>query len=283
MTGAELTGLTIVLSAFVAMLGLAVGSFLNVVVHRVPLGMSVVRPHSSCPTCRTQIRARDNVPVLSWLLLRGKCRTCDTRISARYPAVEFLTAAAFLGLWLFFAPRIAGAPSLSAGLGETAVAIAFLYLAAISIALASIDLETRRLPNRIVLPAYLVGGALLGAGAALTGDVKSLEWAAVGAVGSFSFYLILAVIKPGGMGMGDVKLSGVLGLFLGYLGVGPLAVGLFAAFLLGGLAGILLLLTRAGGRRTAIPFGPWMLAGAWTGILAGDELATGYLTLTGII
>jgi leader peptidase (prepilin peptidase)/N-methyltransferase len=280
---AELGGMLAAILVVVTVLGLAVGSFLNVVVHRVPLGLSVVRPASACPACGSEIRARDNVPVLSWILLRGRCRNCGERISARYPAVELATGLAFLIVALHFAPRIAESDTALAAIGEAAVAVAFLYLAAISIALASIDLETRRLPNRIVLPAYLVGFTLLGAGGLLTGEVAALAWAAAGAAISFAFYLLLALLKPQGMGMGDVKLSGVLGLFLGYLGPAALAVGVFAAFLLGGIAGIVILLSGRGGRRTAIPFGPWMLAGAWTGILAGDALAAGYLSLTGLI
>jgi leader peptidase (prepilin peptidase)/N-methyltransferase len=280
---AELGGALAVILVLVTLLGLAVGSFLNVVVYRVPLGLSVVRPASACPTCGTEIRPRDNVPVLSWLLLRGRCRTCGERISARYPAVELATGVAFLVVGLYFLPRILGGDTVLEAVGESAVAGAFLYLAAISIALASIDLEIRRLPNAIVLPAYLVGFALLGAGGLLTGNFAGLAWAAAGAAVSFAFYLLLAVLKPRGMGMGDVKLAGVLGLFLGYLGPAPLAVGVFAAFLLGGIAGIAILATGRGTRRSAIPFGPWMLAGAWTGIFAGDALAAGYLSLTGLI
>jgi leader peptidase (prepilin peptidase)/N-methyltransferase len=204
------------------------------------------------------------------------------RISARYPAVELGTGLAFLIVGLHFTPRIAESDTAVVAVGQSAVAVAFLYLAAISIALASIDLEIRRLPNKIVLPAYLVGFALLGAGGLLTGDSAALGWATAGAAISFAFYLVLALLKPGGMGMGDVKLAGVLGLFLGYLGPAPLAVGLFAAFLLGGIAAIVILATGRGTRRSAIPFGPWMLAGAWTGIFAGDALAAGYLSLTGL-
>ena len=278
-----LGGVLVAIVAIVTVLGLAVGSFLNVVVHRVPRGLSVVRPASACPSCGTEIRPRDNVPVLSWLLLRGKCRTCGAPISARYPAVELATGLVFLVVGLVFVPRVLESGSALEIVGQSAVAAAFLYLAAISIALTSIDLETRRLPNAIVLPAYLVGIALLGVGGLLTGDLAALGWAAAGAAVSFGFYLLLAVIKPQGMGMGDVKLAGVLGLFLGYLGPAPLAVGVFAAFLLGGLAGIAILATGRGTRRSAIPFGPWMLAGAWTGILAGDALAAGYLSLTGLI
>jgi leader peptidase (prepilin peptidase)/N-methyltransferase len=280
---AELAGVVRMLPAFAGVLGLVIGSFLNVVVYRLPRGLSTVRPASACPGCDSEIAARDNVPVLSWLLLRGRCRNCGTAISARYPLVELLTGAGFVVVGLWSAPRVLEADGAAAVVGELLVTVAFLYLAAISIALAAIDLELRRLPNRIVLPAYAVAAVLLTPGALLTGHVAALGPAAVGGVLSFAFYLVLALAKPGGMGMGDVKLSGVLGMFLGYLGVAPLVVGVFAAFLLGGIAGIVLLLTRRGTRRTAIPFGPWMLAGAWLGILAGNALAAGYLSLTGLI
>jgi leader peptidase (prepilin peptidase)/N-methyltransferase len=265
---------------FAGLMGLAVGSFLNVVIYRVPLGLSVVRPASACPGCGSEIGARDNVPVLSWVLLRGRCRSCDTAISARYPLVELITGALFVAVAVRFAPSAAeGGASLAADL---ITGVAFLYLMAISVALAAIDLDVRRLPNAIVLPAYLVGAVLLGAAALVRGDLAAAGWAAAGAGISFAFYLTLALIKSGGMGMGDVKLAGVLGLFLGFLGPAVLFVGLFAAFLLGGVFGVLLMLTRSGSRRTTIPFGPWMLAGAWIAVFWGEALASSYLSFTGL-
>jgi leader peptidase (prepilin peptidase)/N-methyltransferase len=266
--------------ALLAVLGLAIGSFLNVVVHRVPRRLSVVRPASACPGCGTAIAARDNVPVLSWLLLGGRCRTCRMAIPARYPAVEALTGVAFVVVAFRFAPADgADAAALAAGL---LTLIAFLYLAAVSVALAAIDLELHRLPDRIVLPGYLVGAVLLGAAALLNGDLVGLAIGGAGAVLSFALHLGLALARPGGMGMGDVKLAGMLGLFLGVLGPAPLLVGVFAAFLLGGAAGIAVLALRRGTRRSALPFGPAMLAGAWIGILAGEPLAGAYLSLAGI-
>lgn len=161
------------------------------------------------------------------------------------------------------------------------VTVAYVYLASISVALALIDLDTQTLPNRIVLPAYLVGGALLIAATALTGNWAGLLSAGVGAVGLFGVYFILAFAYPGGMGYGDVKLAGVLGLFLGWLGWGPLAVGAFAPFLLGGIYGFVLMMLRKVERKSRIPFGPWMLIGAWVGIFVGDSVFAWYLSLFG--
>lgn len=270
------------LAAGVGVFGALIGSFLNVVVHRVPLGLSVVRPASRCPTCSTAIRRVDNVPVLSWLLLRGRCRTCAAPISVRYPLVELLTALAFAGVALLFGPAVvASTNALSIG-AAILVLIAFMYLAAISIALAAIDLDTHRLPNAIVLPSYAVGVALLGGAAILDADPGSFARAAAGAGILFALYLALALISPRGMGMGDVKLAGVLGLYLGWVGWGALAVGALAAFLIGGLVGIGVILARRASRSTGIPFGPWMLAGAWVGIILGEHIARAYLALFGL-
>lgn len=265
--------------------GALIGSFLNVVVYRVPAGRSIVSPPSACGSCGTEIKGYDNIPVVSWLVLRGRCRTCRSAISVRYPLVEAATAAAFaLVAWWFWAgpqaPEHSSAPALAAGV---LTVVAFLYLTAISIALALIDLDTHRLPNAIVLPSYLVGAVLLGTAAIVGGDPTALLRAAIGAAALFLFYLVLALVRPDGMGFGDVKLAGVLGLFLGYLGWAPLAVGAFAAFLLGGLYGTILLVTHRARRGTGIPFGPWMLAGAWVGILAGPAIGSAYLALLGIV
>jgi leader peptidase (prepilin peptidase)/N-methyltransferase len=269
-------------SALVAVFGLAIGSFLNVVAYRVPLGMSVVTPVSSCPGCGTPIGARDNIPLLSWIALRGKCRHCAEPISARYIVVEAITAVMFVATALRFLPDAlagASAPSIVANVIEL---IAFLYLAAISVALTAIDIDVRRLPNRIVLPSYAVGGVLLGAAALIGAEPVRFAVGAAGAGILVLFYLLLAIIKPGGMGMGDVKLAGVLGLYLGYLGWAQFVVGVGGAFVLGGIFGIVLLVSRRTGRGSSIPFGPWMFAGAWLGIFAGEPIAGAYLSLTGL-
>ncbi len=249
-------------------LGLAVGSFVNVVVHRVPRGESVVRPPSACPSCGTPIRARDNVPVLGWLLLRGRCRACGAAISWRYPVVELLCAALFVVLALRF--------------GLDPVLPAYLYLAAVGLALAVIDLDCKRLPDALTLPSYVVLGALLALAALLGSDGGPLLRAALGGAAMYAFYFALCFAYPAGMGFGDVKLSGVLGMALAWLGWGAWAVGLFAGFLLGGVFGLAVIATRRGGRKTALPFGPFMLAGTLLALLVGPQLAQAYLDSTGL-
>ncbi|MEO7720288.1 MAG: prepilin peptidase [Pseudolysinimonas sp.] len=273
----------LILVALVGVTGLAIGSFLNVVVYRVPAGMSVVRPRSACPNCGHEISARENVPVVSWLALRGKCSECAQPISKRYPLVELAGAAAFVIVGIWSAPQFAAVATGPATAATLLHLIAFLYLAAISLALAIIDIEKHKLPNVIVLPAYAVGIVLLGTAALLQADFVGLGRMAAGAGILFAFYFVLAMISPRGMGMGDVKLAGVLGLFLGSLGWGQLAVGAGAAFVLGGLFSIILLITRRAGRKSGIPFGPWMLLGAWVGIFVGQAIAGGYLSIVGLL
>jgi leader peptidase (prepilin peptidase)/N-methyltransferase len=255
----------------VGVLGLVIGSFLNVVVYRVPAGIPLVR-ESRCPRCDARVRPWQNVPVVSWLALRGRCAGCDEAIPVRYPLVELATAVLFVGVagWVLAGPTPPFAEAWP-------VLVAFLYLAAISIALTLIDLDTHRLPNGIVLPAYVVAGALLTVASALASDWGSLVRAGIGMLVLYVFYAGLRLVRPGGMGGGDVKLAGVLGIYLGWLGWPSLIVGAFGAFLLGGVFGVALLASRRATRRTAIPFGPWMLAGAWLGILAGPALGDWYL------
>ncbi|GAB3121826.1 prepilin peptidase [Glaciibacter psychrotolerans] len=285
---------SVILTVTAGVFGLLVGSFLNVVVYRVPNGMSVVSPPSTCPRCGSGIKPFDNIPVVSWLLLRGKCRNCATAISVRYPLVELGTGVAFaVVVWGLVAGGVS--TSSTSGFGSTSeigstsgtvagvlTVIAFLYLAAISIALAVIDLDVKRLPNAIVLPSYIVGAVLLGAAGLLGGDLDALLRAGIGLAVLGLAYLLMALAYPGGMGFGDVKLAGVLGLYLGFLGWGELIVGAFAAFVLGGLFSIGLLLTRKATRTSGIPFGPWMLAGAWVGIFFGGSLWSAYLSLLGV-
>jgi leader peptidase (prepilin peptidase)/N-methyltransferase len=212
-------------------------------------------------------------------MLRARCRDCGTAISARYPIVEAATGLFFAAVVLWLVPTV-----VPAGRTTSAVlmVIAFLYLAGISVALALIDFDTHTLPNAIVLPSYLVGAGLLGAAGLLSADYPALLTAAFGGVALFGLYFLMALIYPGGMGLGDVKLAGLLGLYLGYLGWGPLVVGAFAAFLLGGLYALVLIALRKAGRKSGIPFGPWMLAGAWVGLFFGNTAWSGYLSLFGL-
>jgi leader peptidase (prepilin peptidase)/N-methyltransferase len=243
-------------------LGLAVGSFLNVVIHRVPRGESLLRPGSRCPACGIAVRPWQNVPVLSWLLLRGRCAGCRTRISARYPLVELAAAALFVAV--------------TARFGLAAELPAYLYLAAVSLALALIDLDVRRLPNAIVLPSYAIGAALLLAAALTGGNWDAAARGLLAMALLFALYFAIAFAFRGGMGFGDVKLAGVLGLYLGWLGWSSVLVGAFAGFLLGGLVGVVLLATRRAGRRSALPYGPFMLTGALVAVFLADPIASWY-------
>lgn len=249
-------------------LGLLIGSFLNVVVWRVPRGESIVSPPSACPRCGHQIRVRDNVPVVSWLLLRGRCRDCGEPIARRYPLVELGTGIAFaLAAW---------------GVGLSWTLPAVLYLVAIGTALALIDLDVHRLPDAIVLPSYLVAGALLSLASWNPGGASgwgALLRAAIGGAMFFAVYFAIVLVYPDGMGFGDVKLAGVLGMYLGWYGWGALAFGWFAAFLLGGIFAIGLLLTRRANRKSGVPFGPWMILGTLVGVIAGGPVVGWYLTL----
>jgi leader peptidase (prepilin peptidase)/N-methyltransferase len=252
------------LLCIVGLFGLAVGSFLNVVIHRVPRGDSLVRPGSHCPKCGTEVRNRHNIPVLGWVLLRGRCADCAAPISVRYPLVEAGTAALYVAV--------------AAKFGLSWELPAYLYLAAVAIALAAIDIDVLRLPDAIVLPSYAIALILL-----LPAMIAEHSWAAglrglIAAAALYSLYFLLAVLHPG-MGFGDVKLALLLGLYLGWLGWSALAVGAFAGFLLGGLAGAALLLTRRAGRKTRIPFGPYMLAGAFLAVFAAAPVAHWYTSL----
>lgn len=188
----------------------------------------------------------------------------------RYPFVELFTGV-FFGIvtWKFHA-------------SELSLLVAFLYLAAVSIVLALIDLDTHTLPNRVVMPSYAIGILLLG----VTGVVSGNHWAILrglsGMIALGLFYFGMALVYPGGMGMGDVKFAGVLGLFLGYLGWDVLLVGAFSAFVLGGFFALALMLFRKAGRRSGIPFGPWMLTGAWVGVFFSTSIVQQYLSVFGL-
>ncbi|MEM8906025.1 MAG: prepilin peptidase [Actinomycetota bacterium] len=243
--------------------GLLVGSFLNVAVHRVPAGQSVVRPRSACPACTTPITARDNLPVISWVLLRGRCRTCAEPISVRYPAVEVLTGAAFAVMALRF--------------GASWELPAFCVLMAGLVAVSAIDLDVRRIPTAILRVTAAAGLPFLVVAAVVASDPWPLVRVVIGAAGAYGVLLVVHLVSPQGMGFGDVRLAGLLGAFLGWLGPGHVPVGLMAGFFYGSVGGVAVLLARRGDRRTAIPFGPFLALGAVTAILAGEPLLDLYL------
>jgi leader peptidase (prepilin peptidase)/N-methyltransferase len=236
--------------ALAAPFGLIIGSFLNVVTYRVPRGESIVKPRSRCTGCGKEIGALDNVPVLSWLFLRGRCRNCGERISARYPAVELLTALVFAAIVLVR--------------GADLDLLLELPFAAMLIAVAGIDLEHRIVPNKILLPMAIWG---VGASAVVRTDMLPELLIAGGA--AFLALLLIALAYPGGMGMGDVKLAGVMGLYLG----AAVAPALLVAFFAGSVVGIALMAKHgAGARKKGVPFAPFMAFGGLVGLLAGPEL-----------
>ena len=292
---------------FIGALGLAIGSFLNVVIYRVPAGLSVVSPPSACPRCEHPIRERDNIPVVSWMMLRGKCRDCAAPISARYPAVEAVTGLLFVAV--------------AAAATSWPLLVAFLAVAAAAVALTLIDLEHQRLPLPITgaaacfaVPAVMVEW-LRDAGSAegiTVAGVWSSAWPSL--AGSAIWLLLFFALWLGSsgraMGFGDVVLSPLLGLVLGVLGVGSAVVGLAVAFGLGAIVGVVVM---AFGRRTAqphaaapagadteaagagvasvgdrgaagtaVPFGPFMLAGWLVATLVGEPLWDAYLSMTGL-
>ena len=258
-----MTSLTVSLLA--GLLGLAAGSFANVVIHRVPRGQSVVRPGSRCPACGAPVAWRDNLPLAGWLLLRGRCRSCRAPIRVRYPLVELGMGL----LWFVVTLRL-----VTAGLGWAVPA--YLALAFVCLTLAVIDATTRLLPNRITYPAFpVVLGLLLVASVGL-GDLGRLARALLAALAVGAFFLALALISPRGMGLGDVKLAPTLGLALGWLSWGTVAVGVFAGFLLGGLAGLAAILLFGLTRKSLLPFGPWLVTGALLGVLAGADVVSWY-------
>jgi leader peptidase (prepilin peptidase)/N-methyltransferase len=248
-------GLLIVLCAA---LGLAIGSFANVVIYRVPRGESIVSPRSSCPSCGTAIQERDNIPVLSWLLLRGRCRTCMAPISGRYPLVEISCAALFAGC--------------AARFGYRWDLPAFLALSAGLLALSCIDIERMLLPKKVVYPLTFLVAALLALAAGATPNWHAYLVGAACAAGWFIVFFAMNLASPRILGFGDVRLSLVLGLALGYLGVGYVLLGFFAANVIGALLGIALIATKRMSRTDRIPYGVFLACGCAVAVFAGPEL-----------
>ena len=245
----------VAVAAFFLVPGLAVGSFLNVLAARLPLRRSVVHPGSACMSCGTEIRWYDNVPLLSYALLRGRCRSCGLGIGLRYPAVELTTALLVAGCVLAF--------------GLTAdAAVAAVFCVAL-VAVSATDLEHRIIPNKIVLPAAVV---VLAAQTALH---PSPEWA-LGALGASGFLFVAALAYPAGMGMGDVKLALLMGAMLGRTVSVALMLGMIAALLPG-----IFLLAKHGqkARKMGIPFGPFLALGSVVALFWGRALLDAYLSL----
>jgi leader peptidase (prepilin peptidase)/N-methyltransferase len=242
---------------FAGVLGAIVGSFLNVVVHRLPRHESLVRPASHCPRCGTPVKPYDNIPILSWLLLRGRCRSCGEPISPRYPLVEAMTAVLCVGAVLVH---------------DTAAGIALsLALILIVVPAALIDLEHRIIPNRLTLLGAILA-LVLGTLLDPAGEPERL----IAGLAAGGFLLLAALAYPGGMGMGDVKLAAVMGLFLGRAVAPAILIALLAGVLFGALV-----IARHGaheGRKTAVPFGPFLAVGAIVAVYAGQPLIDLYTT-----
>ncbi|MHB8506059.1 MAG: prepilin peptidase [Acidimicrobiales bacterium] len=247
------------LAVLSAVVGLSIGSFLNVVVHRVPLGQSLARPRSACPGCATPIAARDNVPVVSWLVLRGRCRHCDAPISLRYPLVEAGTAALFVAVavrfgWSWATPA---ADAFVAGL----------------LALACVDLERYLLPRRIVFVTGGLSGAFLLVDSATTARWGRLAVGAACAAVAFGLFWALNRANPRWLGYGDVRLAGAIGLVLGWLGPDYALIGFLVANLAGVIVAGVLLTTGRMRRTTPMPYGVFLAAGSVVTVLAGAPVA----------
>ena len=251
-----------VILAFV--LGLIFGSFGTVAAHRIPRRETIVTGRSKCPHCGRQIKAHENVPVVSYLVLRGRCPGCGTRISLRYPLTELATGALFALAVVKFEVTV-----------TAAVYAAFFW---VLVVLTVIDLEHKLLPNRIVYPTFVAGWAGIVLAALVDGDTERLRSAALGAMVFGGFFFVVAFVYPAGMGGGDVKLAFVLGTFVGYAGgVGAVLAGMFASFLLGGVIGIIAMRVSGKGRKTKIPFGPFLALGSVIAVFLGERIAEGYV------
>jgi len=244
----------IVAIAFVG--GLMIGSFATAVAHRVPRGMSIAGPRSQCPACGAQIAAYDNIPLLSWALLRGRARCCRARISPLYPLTELAVGLLFAATVLVYRHEPA----------EAAIGLVFVtMLTAVTLT----DLEQRIIPNKILLV-----GVILCVAIAVPTDPGGMPERLIAAAAAGGLLFLAALAYPGGMGLGDVKLAAAMGLFLGR----AVAPAILAALLAGSLVGIALLARHgSSARKMAIPFGPFLALGGIVGLLAGDQLMDLYL------
>jgi leader peptidase (prepilin peptidase)/N-methyltransferase len=242
-------------------LGLAFGSFLTVVTHRVPKGESLVAPRSRCPECGTRLRNADNIPVVSWLLLRGRCRSCGARISPMYPLTEIATAGLFAAAALTF--------------DRVWVSVMIAPFLGLMVALAIIDLRHRIIPNRVVYPSLLAFAAYIVIVGLAGGGIDVIR-AALGMLAYGGVLLLVAIVSPKGMGMGDVKLAALIGLVLGSLGLRYVTVAAGAGVLLGGVGAVVALIAGAS-RKNAIPFGPFLTAGALVAAFLAPQISSVYL------
>ena len=258
-------------------LGLAFGSSANVLIIRLGQSHSSLRNPSACTSCGKEILRRDNLPVVSWFLLRGRCRSCGARISAMYPMVELVTASLFLVVVNLPFARPLLEPSTVDVIPALLMTLAVWWLACAGVALAVIDFQTMRLPNILVLSVAMAGLLGLGCASILAQEPNLLLRSFLGALGSLAIFGVIHLISPRGMGMGDVKLSAALGIYLGWFGWGAWILGLLFAFLLGAGYGVTLLVIKKAKKTHPIAFGPWLIIGAFFGIIFGNQVWDLYL------
>lgn len=261
---------TVIVAIFIFLFGLCVGSFLNVVIYRLPKKESVVKPPSHCPKCTHQLVWWENIPLLSYLILRGKCRKCKEKISLQYPLVEFTTSLLFLFVWLKF--------------DFSWTALAALFFVTILIVVAVIDIHEQIIPNRIIVPAILAGLVLFVLSGLLNAKFVPLIKAEtlyvwlqplVGFLVGGGFLLAVALVKEEGMGGGDIKLAAFMGLFLGWYVV----LAMFIGFLTGAIVGLSLILLKKKGRKEPISFGPFLALGSLATLFWGPQIFRLYVSL----
>ena len=248
--------------SIILILGLIIGSFSNVCIYRIPKNESIVFPASHCPNCHTPIKAIDNVPILSFLLLKGKCRKCGEKISIRYPVVEFLTGAIYLLIFLIY--------------GRSYQTLIYALLSSALIIISFIDLDVQIIPDEISLPGIVIGLAL----SFIVPYISYLNSLLGIIAGGGIIFLIalagLAIFKKEAMGGGDVKLSAMIGAFIGWKYI---IVSLFVGFFIGAIAGILLILLKIRNRDDLVPFGPFIVLGSFITLLWGENILSWYLGL----
>lgn len=263
--------------------GLVFGSFANAVAYRVPTG-ETLWTRSHCPRCDAQITAWQNIPVLSWVFLRGKCANCKEPISIQYPAVELLTGVLFgILTWFvieqeyesfYYFPYYSIVPPIL-------IAVALCYFAFIGVVLSIIDLKTMKLPTKLIYSTWIVSVILLSIASYISKDFESIKWMFIGGFGSMLVYAVIWFIAPRGFGFGDVRLSLLTGSILGWFSIQHAIVGLMLPFVLSCIIMLPLLLVKVVNRKTKIPLGPWIIFGALVSILFGDIIINTYLSLGG--
>ena len=253
--------------------GLVIGSFLNVVIWRVPNNESILGP-SHCPKCEAPITAIQNIPLLSWLFLRGKCANCKNPISIRYPIVELMNGILFSVITWFFYPK---------SLSELFILLALLFFGAMSIVIAWIDADTMKIPSKLIYLSYIIVGILFVTATIISGNYYLLLNAFIGAIILGIVYFILFLMPKGPMGFGDVRLSLLIGFILGWFNLGSIFVGFILAFLLATIYYVpKMVINKSSMKGKKVPFGPWIIGGFWLAVFFGGQILKAYLRFSGI-